>query len=91
MTSLPSHGEAPLDAQQKIAKNKGTALYNQYEATSAISFSTIAAEAGDPEAQYCLGEALPTKNHYMNAIARRMVVEECRKTLNTSFRLLLPS
>jgi TPR repeat protein len=69
MTSLPSYGEAQLDAQQKIAKNKGIALYNQYKAISAISFLTIAAEAGDPEAQYYLGEALRTKNHYMNAIA----------------------
>ena len=68
---LSSHAEAQLDAQQKIAKNEGVILYNQYKTTSAISFLTIAAEAGDAEAQYYLGEALRAKNHYMNIAARK--------------------
>ncbi|MBC3775427.1 sel1 repeat family protein [Pseudomonas sp. SWRI99] len=71
ITLLPSCGEAQLNTQQEIAKYNGIMLYNQYKATSAISLLTIAADAGDHEAQYYLGEALRKKNHYMNKEAKK--------------------
>jgi len=71
MTLLPSYVEAQLDIEQKSARDNGITLYNQYKTASAISFLTIAAEAGDPEAQYYLGEAIRKKNHYMNKEARK--------------------
>ncbi|WP_415756175.1 tetratricopeptide repeat protein [Pseudomonas sp. LT1P18] len=44
--------------QQLEEKEKGIILYNQFKTLSAISHLEIAAEAGDHEAQYYLGEAL---------------------------------
>jgi TPR repeat protein len=57
--------------EQQAAKTQGITLYNQHKAVSATSFLTIAAEAGDQEAQYYLGESLRRKNHYMNPEARK--------------------
>jgi len=65
----PASGE--LSSEQQSAKVRGIILYNQYKAVSANSFLTVAAEAGDHEAQYYLGESLRKKNHYMNAEARK--------------------
>lgn len=70
ITLLPSYGQAQLTLQQRSAKDSGIVLYNQYKAISAIPFLTIAAEAGDHEAQYYLAEALRTKNHYVDPDAR---------------------
>lgn len=71
MTLLPSYVEAQLNIEQESARDNGITLYNQYKTASAISFLTIAAEAGDPEAQYYLGEAIRKRNHYMNKEARK--------------------
>jgi len=62
---------AELSSEQQAAKTQGITLYNQYKAVSATPFLTIAAEAGDHEAQYYLGESLRRKNHYMNPEARK--------------------
>ncbi|WP_242487963.1 tetratricopeptide repeat protein [Pseudomonas sp. TH31] len=62
---------AELTTEQEAAKTRGVTLYNQYKATSATPFLSIAAEAGDHEAQYYLGESLRRKNHYMNPEARK--------------------
>ncbi|WAJ37098.1 sel1 repeat family protein [Pseudomonas sp. GOM7] len=45
-----------LTAEQRAAKEKGIALYNQYK--NGDKYLRIAAEAGDREAQYYLGESL---------------------------------
>ncbi|WP_259699678.1 tetratricopeptide repeat protein [Pseudomonas frederiksbergensis] len=71
LTTLTNNAHAELNTEQKLAKTKGITLYNQYKATSAMPFLTIAAEAGDHEAQYYLGESLRRKNHYMNPEARK--------------------
>ncbi|MCR8931445.1 MULTISPECIES: tetratricopeptide repeat protein [unclassified Pseudomonas] len=70
MTLLPSYVEAQLNIEQESARDNGITLYNQYKTASAISFLTIAAEAGDPEAQYYLGEALRKRNRYMTPEAQ---------------------
>ena len=62
---------AELSSEQLSAKTQGITFYNQYKAVSATPFLTIAAEAGDHEAQYYLGESLRRKNHYMNPEARK--------------------
>lgn len=50
---------------QKPAKEQGIILYNQFKSISAIPFLKSAAEAGDAEAQYYLGEALRQNNRFM--------------------------
>ncbi|MGF6127451.1 TPR repeat protein [Pseudomonas frederiksbergensis] len=61
---------AEITSEQELAKTKGIILYNQYKAASATSLLTVAAEAGDPEAQYFLAESLRSKNHFLNPEAR---------------------
>lgn len=61
---------AQVSVEQQNAKNLGIILYNQHKTSSATVFLTIAAEAGDHEAQYYLGESLRRKNHYMSPEAR---------------------
>ncbi|RON48034.1 tetratricopeptide repeat protein [Pseudomonas frederiksbergensis] len=65
-----SNAWAQLTSEQKLAKDRGIVLFNQLKAVSATPFLTVAAEAGDPEAQYFLAESLRAKNHYMNSEAR---------------------
>lgn len=57
---------AQLSPEQETAKERGLIFYNQLKSVSATPFLTIAAEAGDHEAQYFLAESLRKKNHYMN-------------------------
>ncbi len=66
----PSYVSAQLNLEQKLSKDKGLVLFNQLKAVSAVPFLTVAAEAGDYEAQYFLAESLRTKNHYMTTEAR---------------------
>jgi uncharacterized protein len=49
-------------------------LYSQYKAISAVPFLTEAAEAGDQEAQYFLGEALRKNNRYMTKEASKWYI-----------------
>lgn len=69
--TLNCYASTELTTEQNSAKKMGIILYNQYKATSAIPFLTTAAEAGDHEAQYYLGEALRKKNNYMNKEAKK--------------------
>lgn len=61
-----SYALAQLSPEQKIAKEQGIIFYNQLKSLSATPLLTIAADAGDHEAQYFLAESLRKKNHYMN-------------------------
>lgn len=70
IASLSSHTQAELTSQQRTAKDNGIVLYNQYKAISAIPFLTIAAEAGDHEAQYFLAEAIRRNNRHMTLEAQ---------------------
>jgi TPR repeat protein len=56
---------ASLDKEQKIARDKGLTLYHQHMRMAAIPYLTVAAKAGDEQAQYYLGEALRLDNMYM--------------------------
>lgn len=60
----------PRPAHQS-AKERGIVLYNQFKAISATPFLEIAAEAGDAEAQYYLGEALRKNNRFMTREAQK--------------------
>ncbi|QTT89051.1 tetratricopeptide repeat protein [Pseudomonas chlororaphis] len=62
---FPSYIFAQLTFGQITAKEQGVILFNQYKAASAIPLLKLAAEAGDPEAQYYLGEALRKSNRYI--------------------------
>lgn len=62
---LPCIGSAELSLEQQAAKERGLILYNQHKAISAEPYLRRAAEAGDREAQYFLGEALRFNNRYM--------------------------
>lgn len=53
-----TQANAPLYAEQQTAKERGLALYNQYKTTSAILHLRVAAQAGDSESKYFLGEAI---------------------------------
>ncbi|MGE8145241.1 tetratricopeptide repeat protein [Pseudomonas frederiksbergensis] len=57
---------AQLSPEQATAKEQGLILYNQLKPSYATPLLSIAAEAGDHEAQYFLAESLRKKNHYMN-------------------------
>src|SRR5688572_15998516 len=71
ITALSSSAFAQLSTEEQAAKVRGLILYNQYKAVTATPFLTVAAEAGDYEAQYYLGESFRRKNHYMNPEARK--------------------
>ncbi|MBK5418546.1 sel1 repeat family protein [Pseudomonas sp. TH31] len=71
LMSAPLSGfGAELTVEQQTAKTQGIVLYNQFKATSAIPHLTMAAEAGDAEAQYYLAEALRKNKRYTTADAQ---------------------
>lgn len=61
----------PLTSEQQAAKVRGINLYNQYKAISAEPYLKTAAEAGDRESQYYLGEAIRFNKRYMTAEAQK--------------------
>ncbi|MCF4997858.1 sel1 repeat family protein [Pseudomonas syringae] len=63
--------ETNLSQDQLAAKERGIILYNQLKSGDATPYLTIAAQAGDREAQYYLAETLRKKNHFMNSEARK--------------------
>ena len=71
ITLLPSYGQAQLTLQQRSAKDNGIVLYNQYKAISAIEFLEVAAEGGDDEALYYLGEAIRKNSRHMTPAAQK--------------------
>ncbi|WP_309674511.1 sel1 repeat family protein [Pseudomonas sp.] len=56
---------AHVSADPQLAKNQGLALYNQFKAITAVPYLKAAAESGDHEAQYYLGEAIRKNKKYM--------------------------
>jgi len=65
-----SQAHAQLSSEQQTAKERGLVLYNQYKATSAIPHLRIAAQAGDSESQYFLGEAIRKSKRYITSEAQ---------------------
>jgi len=61
---------AHVSADSQLAKNQGLALYNQSKAISAVPYLKAAAESGDHEAHYYLGEALRKNNKYITPEAQ---------------------
>ncbi|MHC8339421.1 tetratricopeptide repeat protein [Pseudomonas sp. HLT2-19-2] len=61
---------AQLTSEQQSAKSRGTELYNQFKAISALPYLQIAAAAGDSEAQYYLGEAIRKNKRYIDTAAK---------------------
>ncbi|MGA5585316.1 tetratricopeptide repeat protein [Pseudomonas siliginis] len=70
---------AELTSQQQEAKQKGIELYNQYKAISAIEPLQIAADGGDDEALYYLGEARRKNNRHMTAEAKKAYESSAKK------------
>lgn len=58
LLTLASPQSLALTNEQSQAKIKGIELYNQHKAISAIETLQIAAEGGDDEALYYLGESI---------------------------------
>lgn len=67
--TLCSQAHADLSSSQKEAKERGLVLYNQYKPAAAEL--KIAAEAGDAESQYYLGEELRQQKQYITAEAQK--------------------
>ncbi|GGK36265.1 hypothetical protein GCM10009103_34150 [Pseudomonas koreensis] len=68
-----------LTEEQFQAKTKGIHLYNQYKATSAIEHLKIAADGGDSEALYYLGEAIRKNNRYITTEAHKAYEESAKQ------------
>ncbi|VXC97299.1 conserved exported hypothetical protein [Pseudomonas sp. 8Z] len=62
---------AGLSPQQQAARDHGLAIYKQGSWIDSQPFLREAAEAGDREAQYYLGEALRLSKRYMTAEAQK--------------------
>ena len=62
---------AQLTPEQQAARDKGLALYQQSDWYDSQPLLQIAAEAGDQQAQYYLGEAIRLSKRYMTAEARK--------------------
>lgn len=63
--STTSISNAQVIENQASAKDSGIMLYKQSAWTSSPPFLQTAAEAGDRDAQYYLGEAIRLSNRYM--------------------------
>lgn len=81
LLALASTQSFALTHEQSRAKIKGIELYNQYKAISAIEFLKIAADSGDDEALYYLGESIRKNNRYMTQEAQRAYEESAKKAI----------
>ncbi|KAF2395032.1 tetratricopeptide repeat protein [Pseudomonas frederiksbergensis] len=68
LLSFNVYAQSPIELQR--SKTQGLTLYNQFKAISAISYLELAADSGDHEAQYYLGEALRKSNKHMTLEAQ---------------------
>ncbi|WP_148058978.1 tetratricopeptide repeat protein, partial [Pseudomonas chlororaphis] len=66
-----SQAHAQISAEQQTAKEQGLVLYNQFKAISAVPYLRAAADAGDSESQYFLGEAIRKSKRYITPEAQR--------------------
>ncbi|WDH19765.1 tetratricopeptide repeat protein [Pseudomonas chlororaphis] len=66
-----SQAHAQISAEQQTAKEQGLVLYNQFKAISAVPYLRAAADAGDSESQYFLGEAIRKSKRYIIPEAQR--------------------
>ncbi|WP_439878776.1 tetratricopeptide repeat protein [Pseudomonas prosekii] len=61
---------AQISNEQHSAKDRGIQLYDQFKAVSALPHLKHAAEGGDAEAQYYLGEAIRKNKKYIDNDAK---------------------
>jgi TPR repeat protein len=71
LTLVSGSAFAQLTSKEELARNKGVVLYKQSAWDSAQPFLRVAAAAGDPKAQYYLGEAIRLNNMFMTDESRR--------------------
>lgn len=69
--TLVSAAFGQLTPEQQVARDRGLALYQQSDWYDSQPLLKIAAEAGDQQAQYYLGEAIRLSKRYMTAEARK--------------------
>ncbi|SDT60595.1 tetratricopeptide repeat protein [Pseudomonas prosekii] len=69
LLSISVYAHTATDAE--FSKIHGLELYNQFKSISALPYLKIAAEGGDHESQYYLGEALRRNKKYMTPEAQR--------------------
>lgn len=69
LLSISVYAHTATDAE--FSKIHGLELYNQFKSSSALPYLKIAAEGGDHESQYYLGEALRRNKKYMTPEAQR--------------------
>jgi hypothetical protein len=81
LLALASTQSFALTHEQSQAKIKGIELYNQYKAISAIEFLKIAADGGDDEALYYLGESIRKNNRYLTQEAEKAYEESAKKAI----------
>ncbi|WKV86344.1 hypothetical protein LJJ44_11275 [Pseudomonas sp. B24_DOA] len=80
---LVSSQSNALTDEQSREKTKGIELYNQYKAISAIEPLKKAAEGGDDEVLYYLGEALRKNNRHMTPEAKKAYESSAKRGTST--------
>ncbi|AUG44186.1 sel1 repeat family protein [Pseudomonas chlororaphis] len=74
-----ANANAGVPQEQKTAKDTGIELYNQFKAISAIPYLKVAAEGGDDDAQYYLGEAIRKNKRYIDEEAQQAYQDSAKQ------------